>query len=82
MVNTLIASLWKRGRAEFFSMITLMLGMALVMRFVTPAIVNVMPDPITPAFWGFASLSLLVGFILTFPMNWWMVSIGWKDGMA
>ncbi len=82
MGNSLVASLWKGGRAEFFSMITLMLGMALVMLFVTPAIVSVMPAPITSAFWGFAMLSLLVGFIFTFPMNWWMVSIGWKHGMA
>jgi hypothetical protein len=37
MGNTLGISLWKAARTEFFSMITLMVGMGLVMYFVTPA---------------------------------------------
>jgi hypothetical protein len=82
MGNSLGASIWKAGRAEFFSMITVMVGMGLVMRFVTPAVVGSSPDPTTAAFWGFASLGLLVGFIFTYPMNWWLVSIDWKHGMA
>ena len=82
MGNPLGLSLWKAGRAEFFSMATVMLGMGLVMYFVTPAVVGESPDPTTAAFWGFASLGLLVGFIFTYPMNWWLVSIGWKHGMA
>ena len=82
MGNSLAVSLWKAGRAEFFSMITVMIGMGLVMRFVTPAVVGHSPDPTTAAFWGFATLGLLVGFIFTFPMNWLLVSIGWKHGMA
>ncbi|MEJ2708479.1 MAG: DUF4396 domain-containing protein [Anaerolineales bacterium] len=80
--NGVLKSLWMAGRAEFFSMITVMLGMGLVMRFVTPAVVGYSPDPNTAAFWGFASLGLLVGLIFTFPMNWLLVSIGWKHGMA
>ncbi len=82
MGNSFGTSLWMAGRAEFFSMITVMVGMGLVMRFVTPAVVGSSPDPTTAAFWGFASLGLLVGFIFTYPMNWWLVSIGWKHGMA
>ena len=82
MGNAFLSSIWKAGRAEFFSMITVMLGMGLVMRFVTPAVVGSSPDPNTAAFWGFASLGLLVGFVFTYPMNWWLVSIGWKHGMA
>ena len=82
MGNSLAASLWKGGRAEFLSMITLMVGMGLVMRFVTPAVTAHSPEPTTAAFWGLASLGLLVGFVFTFPMNWLLVSIGWKHGMA
>jgi hypothetical protein len=82
MGNGLLASILKAGRAEFFSMITVMVGMGLVMRFVTPAVVGHRPGPTTAAFWGFASLGLLVGFVFTFPMNWLLVSIGWKHGMA
>jgi len=82
MGNSLSSSLWKAGRAEFFSMITVMVGMGLVMRYITPAVVGHSPDPTEVAFWGFASLGMLVGFVFTYPMNWVLVSIGWKHGMA
>jgi hypothetical protein len=82
MGNAPLEALWKGGRAEFFSMITVMIGMGLVMRFVTPEVVGHSPKPDTASFWGFASLGLLVGAIVTYPMNWWLVSIGWKHGMA
>jgi len=75
-------ALWKAFRAEFFSMITVMLGMGLVMRFVTPRVVGHAPGPATAAFWGFGALGLLVGFVVTFPVNWWLVRIGWKHGMS
>ena len=81
MGNSPLQSLLKGGRAEFFSMITVMLGMGLVMRFVTPAVVGSRPMPDTFAFWGFASLGLFVGSVVTYPMNWWLVKIGWKHGM-
>lgn len=82
MGNSPLVALWKGGRAEFFSMATVMLGMGLVMRFVTPAVVGTRPPPTTAAFWGFAALGLLVGAVVTYPMNWWLVSIGWKHGMG
>lgn len=82
MGNSPAQALWKGGRAEFFSMITVMLGMGLVMRFVTPTMVGSSPQPDTAAFWGFASLGLLVGAVFTYPMNWWLVSVGWKHGMG
>ena len=80
--NSLPQALWKGGRAEFFSMITVMVGMGLVMRFVTPEIVAHPPDPDMAGFWGFGAFGLLVGAVFTYPMNWWLVSIGWKHGMT
>lgn len=82
MDNSPKEALLKGGRAEFFSMITVMLGMGLVMKYVTPAVVGHPPEPDTAAFWGFGSLGLIVGAIVTYPMNWWLVKIGWKHGMA
>ncbi len=82
MGNSPLMSLWKGGRAEFFSMITVMLGMGLVMKFVTPNVVGHPPKPDTAAFWGFGSLGLIVGAIVTYPMNWLLVKIGWKHGMG
>ena len=49
--------------------------MGLVMRFLTPLIVGDAPQPDTAAFWGIAALGLLVGLILTCPMNWSLVKI-------
>ncbi len=72
----------KGGRAEFFSMITVMAGMGAVMRLVTPRVVGEQPDPWTWAFWGFGSLGLLAGFIATYPTNWALVKVGWKHGMG
>lgn len=80
--NGWLMSLWKGGRAEFFSMMTVMLGMGLVMRFVTPATVGEQPLPDTFSFWTFGALGLLVGFGATYPMNWWLVAIGWKHGQG
>lgn len=80
--NGWLEALWKGGRAEFFSMITVMVGMGLVMRFVTPAAVGMQPKPDTLAFWTFGALGLLVGFVFTMPMNWLLVAIGWKHGQG
>jgi hypothetical protein len=77
-----MTAIWKGGRAEFFSMATVMVGMGLVMRFLTPIIVGQAPSPAAAAFWGIAALGLLVGFIFTYPINWWLVTIGWKHGMT
>ena len=82
MADGPLQTLWMGGRAEFFSMITVMAGMGLVMGFVTPLTVGEQPDPNTFAFWGFGALGLLVGFIFTYPMNWMLVQIKWKHGMS
>ncbi len=30
-------------------------------------------DPTNPSFWLVMSMGLLVGFIIAYPMNWWLV---------
>ncbi len=81
MENSRLQALWKGGRAEFFSMITLMSGMLLTAKLIQPGIISSPPLPDTYAFWGIASLALFIGTLITYPMNWWLVSIGWKHGM-
>lgn len=82
MTDSLPKQLAMAFRAEFFSMLTVMGGMGAVMTFVTPVVVTSQPKPLTYAFWGFGMLGLLIGFLLTYPMNWMMVKIGWKHGMG
>lgn len=82
MADSTWQAIWMAGRAEFFSMITVMIGMGLVMKFVTPQVAGHSPDPDTFTFWGYSALGLLVGAIFTYPMNWWLVKIGWKHGIS
>jgi hypothetical protein len=35
----------------------------------------------TAAFWFVMSIGLLVGFVITYPMNWWLVANHLKHGM-
>jgi hypothetical protein len=56
MTDSVPRALWMGGRAEFFSMITVMAGMGLVMGVVTPLTVGQQPKPTTAAFWGFAAM--------------------------
>ena len=67
-------------RGEWFSMLTVMAGMGVVMGVVTPLAVTEQPNPDTAAFWGFAFLGLFVGFLLTYPMNWLEIQAGYKHG--
>ncbi|HVY61690.1 MAG TPA: DUF4396 domain-containing protein [Planctomycetota bacterium] len=82
MASGPLETLWMGGRAEFFSMLTVMAGMGVVMGCVTPMVAGQQPKPDTFAFWGFAALGLLAGAALTVPMNFWLVKIGWKHGQG
>ena len=33
-------------------------------------------------FWGAMSAAIIVGFVVTYPVNWWLVASGRKHGMA
>lgn len=39
-------------------------------------------DPLQPEFWFRMSMALLAGFIVAFPMNWWLVARHLKHGMT
>lgn len=38
-------------------------------------------SPASPVFWFVMSMALLVGFIVAYPMNWWLVANHLKHGM-
>ena len=38
-------------------------------------------DPMTPNFWFVMSMGLLVGFVVSYPINWWLVANHLKHGM-
>ncbi len=65
---------------ELLSMNLLMTGMVPTVmwlrRFIPAA-----ADPTTPSFWFVMSMGLLVGFIIAYPINWWLVANHLKHGM-
>jgi hypothetical protein len=56
-------------------------GMGAVMTYLTSSVAGAQPGPLTDAFWGFAVLGLLVGYLFTLPVAWMMVTMGWKPGL-
>jgi|TARA_B100000315_G_C14490199_1_gene547225 hypothetical protein len=65
---------------EFYSMNLLMCGMLFISKFWMPEIEG-SNSPSSPAFWFIMSISLLGGFLVAYPMNWWLVTNHLKHGM-
>ena len=58
----------------------LMAGMVVVMKSLMPQIDGA-DDPLQPAFWFVMSMALIAGFVMAYPMNWWLVVNNMKHGM-
>jgi len=65
---------------EFLSMNLLMAGMVSTAKVLMPSFTG-SGDPMRPEFWFVMSMALIVGFILAYPINWWLVANGLKHGM-
>jgi hypothetical protein len=64
---------------ELVSMNAVMAGMAALS---IPWLQHLMgPGPGHPAFWFVMSISLTLGFVVAYPINWWLVAAGLKHGM-
>jgi hypothetical protein len=66
--------------SELLSMNLLMAGMIPTVMWLRASIPTA-GDPLEPAFWFEMSMGLLVGFIVAYPMNWWLVAHHLKHGM-
>ena len=80
MLGSYKQALAKTFYAELVSMNWLMAGMMPTMMILMRSIEGA-DDPASPRFWFVMSMSLLVGFIAAYPINWWLVSRGLKHGM-
>lgn len=65
---------------EFLSMNFLMAGMVPVVA-IGRATTEAALHPLMPEFWFVMSMALLTGFIVAYPINWWLVTNGLKHGM-
>jgi len=67
------------GRALRSTFVSELLSMNLLMAGMVPTVmalksrIPAAADPMTPSFWFVMSMGLLVGFIIAYPMNWWLV---------
>ena len=66
---------------EWLSMNVVMAGMIPTMIILMTRDMSAM-EPSSPRFWGIMSLATLVGGVLAFPINWWMVKREIKHGMG
>lgn len=66
--------------AELLSLTFMVVGMFPTMYYLMN-LLSVM-SPWSPVFWLIMSISILVGSIVTYPINWWMVAKGIKHGMG
>ncbi len=80
MLGSYKQALAKTFYAELVSMNWLMAGMMPTMMILMRSIEGA-DDPVSHRFWFVMSMSLLVGFIAAYPINWWLVSRGLKHGM-
>jgi hypothetical protein len=65
---------------ELLSMNFLMTGMLATVMTLRKYVVSA-GNPMTPNFWFVMSMGLLVGFVVSYPMNWWLVANHLKHGM-
>ena len=65
---------------ELLSMNFLMTGMLPVVMTLRKHIESA-GNPMTPNFWFVMSMGLLVGFVISYPINWWLVANHLKHGM-
>jgi hypothetical protein len=74
-------------RALIGTFVPELLSMNLLMAGMVPTVMMLMAhiesarDPTTPNFWFVMSMGLLVGFVIAYPMNWWLVANRLKHGM-
>jgi hypothetical protein len=65
---------------ELLSMNLLMAGMVPTVMALREHVASA-NNPVSPRFWFVMSMGLLVGFAITYPMNWWLVANHLKHGM-
>lgn len=80
MTGSYRGALAKTFLPEFVSMNLLMAGMMPIAS-LGWIVVGGMPSPLVPEFWFVMSMALLVGFVVAYPINWWLVARGLKHGM-
>src|SRR6184192_1996306 len=81
MGGTYLENVRKSFLPEFISMNFMMAGMAPVMSFLMMGRDMRAMEPTELLFWGVMSIGVIVGFIIAYPVNVWMVKRNLKHGL-
>ncbi|WP_299259979.1 DUF4396 domain-containing protein [uncultured Kushneria sp.] len=68
-------------KADTLSLIAFQFGMYFWMLIATPLFLDGRMDAATPEFWFMMQIAMLVGFLTSYPANWWLVNKGIKHAM-
>jgi Domain of unknown function (DUF4396) len=73
-------AIWAAVKADTFSLIAFEIGlfawMAIFQFFLLPGI-----RPDAPAYWFMMQIGMVLGFITSYPVNWWLIKTGVKSEM-
>lgn len=71
---------WKAFKVDFLSLTAWQIGMYGWMAIAVVLLIGPM-SPTEPIFWFMMQLGMFCGFITSYPMNWWLMSMGIKKVM-
>lgn len=73
--------LWAALKADTLSLVSWQVGMYGWMALATFGLFGHELDKTDPVFWFMMQLAMLVGFLFSYPVNWWLVESGVKEAM-
>lgn len=38
--------------------------------------------PTQPGYWLMMQIGMILGFFTSYPVNWWLIKVGWKEAMG
>jgi len=68
-------------KADTVSLVAFEIGMFAWMGFASSVVFSPRPDPNSAVYWFSMQIAMVVGFATSFPANWWLIRIGWKEKM-
>lgn len=68
-------------KADTISLIAFEVGMFAFMALNRLVLFDYPPEPNTASYWVLMQVAMLVGFLTSFPANWWLVRSGLKESM-
>lgn len=68
-------------KADTISLVAFEVGMFAWMIFAAKVIWQPHAEPTSPVYWFSMQIAMVIGFLTTYPANWWLIRHGWKEKM-